>query len=390
MDMKYLNFCQPGNPHYDTVVTEPVDLPATAAELPDGWSRRLDADWCYLQPPALELPPQGWKVHVSATPESVERVVKVVWEYCARYGVMFKFIRSQRVLLRRNSKYGDRGSSGKFITIFPVDEPALEKVLADLAPALSGEQGPYILTDLRIGAGPLYVRYGGFVARLARSASGDMVHCIENPAGELVPDRRRPGFHVPDWVRLPDCLAPSLAARNGGTLRDFPYRATRAIHFSNGGGVYEATHTGTGESVLLKEARPLAGMDESGQDAVQRLEREHWAMRQLADLDCVPRIIDYRKGHEHYFLAREFVDGRPLIQLAHERNPIVNPGSTESIAGYTQWALETLDRAQTALQQMHDRGVVFGDVHPNNILIRPDGGLAVSYTHLRAHETDSY
>ncbi|MFD2122422.1 hypothetical protein ACFSNO_27530 [Streptomyces cirratus] len=71
-----------------------------------------------------------------------------------------------------------------------------------------------------------------------------------------------------------------------GTSR---FRATRALHFSNGGGVYVATDTRTGGSVLLKEARPLAGLDEDGADAVARLEREHWALEQLSGLELHPR-----------------------------------------------------------------------------------------------------
>lgn len=375
MDMNYLNFCQRGNPYYDVGVTVAEDLAAVTAPLPDGWSTRLDADWCYQQPPDLVVPDQGWKIHVSATPGSAERVLKVVWDYCTQVGMMFKFIRSQWVLLRRNGKYGDRGGSGKFITIFPTDEAALERTLRALAPALEGEQGPYILTDLRYGSGPLFVRYGGFVSRLMRTPAGELVHCITDPGGRLVPDRRKPGFRVPEWVQVPDCLQASVVARRNGTLSGFPFRATKALHFSNGGGVYEAVHTESGERVLLKEGRPLAGLDEDGKDAVERLEREHWAMHRLRDLACVPDVIDYRKGHEHYFLARQFIDGKPLVQLIHERNPVINSHSTFTAATYAAWALAVLDSVAGCLAQMHANGVVFGDVHPNNILLRSDDSI---------------
>jgi hypothetical protein len=58
----------------------------------------------------------------------------------------------------RNGKYAPRGSSGKIVTIYPADEVACERILADLGQLLDGEPGPYILGDLRYGAGPLYVR----------------------------------------------------------------------------------------------------------------------------------------------------------------------------------------------------------------------------------------
>jgi hypothetical protein len=34
-----------------------------------------------------------------------------------------------------------------------------------LGELLYGQPGPYILSDLRWGSGPLYVRYGGFAER---------------------------------------------------------------------------------------------------------------------------------------------------------------------------------------------------------------------------------
>ena len=47
------------------------------------------------------------------------------------------------------------------------------------------------------------------------------------------------------------------------------------VDFSNGGGIYRGRDTRTGEAVVLKEARPHAGLDGLGDDAVRRLEREH-------------------------------------------------------------------------------------------------------------------
>ncbi|QHF97875.1 hypothetical protein DEH18_33075 [Streptomyces sp. NHF165] len=375
--LRHLSFCPPGTPWFDTHAAagaaEEEDFAATHDPVPDGWERTPGSEWVLLTPPGVRLPGQGWKIHVSATPESAERVLGTTVKYCTAEGLTFKFLRSPRALLRRNSKYGERSGSGKFITLYPLDEAQFARVLDELGGLLDGEPGPYILSDLRWRSGPLYVRYGGFAVRTMRSPSGETVYCIENPDGELVPDRRGPGFRPPEWVTLPDCLAEAMAARNAGTLRDFPYRVTKALHFSNGGGVYLGTDTRTGRQVLLREARPHAGLDSEGRDAVARYRKEHWALERLAGLPAIPELVDHRKGHEHHFLVRAYVEGTPLSQLMRKRNPLLNGVTApESYAEYTAWALRVLERIEEGVRGMHERGVVFGDLHPGNILVGPD------------------
>ncbi|CAL9497310.1 putative SapB synthase [Streptomyces sp. enrichment culture] len=375
--VRHLHFCPPGTPFFDAPASAPDpadDFGPVRDALPAGWSRKVGGEWVQWAPDGVEIPLQGWKIHASATPDSAPAILDTVVKYCVAERVMFKFIRSLPVLRRRNGKYGDRSASGKFVTLYPVDEAQFEKILRELGGLLEGQPGPYILSDLRWGPGPLYVRYGGFALRTARTDTGEQVYCVEDPDGRLVPDRRGPGFRPPEWVTLPDCLAESLAARNAGTLKDFPYRVTQALHFSNGGGVYRGVDTRTGADVLLREARPLAGLDGDGRDAVARHEREHWALRQLDGLDCVPRLVDYRIGHEHYFLVREYVEGRSLSKETLRRNPLLlGETSAQARAEYAAWALDVLDRIDRGVTAMHARGVVFGDLHPGNVLVQDDG-----------------
>jgi class III lanthionine synthetase len=88
-------------------------------------------------------------VHVSACLGNVERVLAAVADYCHNRRIAFKFLRSPDALLLANAKYADRGSSGKFITIYPADEAQLEAVLTELGEVLDGSPGPYVLSDLR-------------------------------------------------------------------------------------------------------------------------------------------------------------------------------------------------------------------------------------------------
>lgn len=364
----------------DPMVTrrDEQDLAIAQAPPPAGWNRAELDDWLMYAPIGARLPAQGWKIHASTTLAGAEQVLATVWDYCVPRGIPFKFIRSKELLFLRNMKYAHRGSSGKFITIYPEHDEQFELILNELDPLLQGSEGPYILSDLRWNRGPLYVRYGGFADRWCVGSDGEPALAIEDGSGQLVEDRRGPAFEIPEWVTAPDCLAPHIAARNETTIADLPYSIESAIHFSNGGGLYRGTDKRSGEQVVMKEARPHAGLSFDKADAVTRLGRERDALQRLAGLDLVPDVKDYFTLGEHHFLVTELIDGEPLHTQMVERYPLTYEVADEMAAAeYTEWALTMARRVEEAIETVHSRGLVFGDVHPSNVLVRPDGRITL-------------
>jgi tRNA A-37 threonylcarbamoyl transferase component Bud32 len=345
---------------------------------PEGWQRHESGDWLALRPVDADLPDQGWKIHVSACLDNADSVLERVRHYCLERGTAFKFVPSRYLLHQRNAKYADRAGSGKFLTVYPASETDFEQIVGDLSALLAGEPGPHILSDLRIGDGPVHVRYGGFTRRDCYDENGDVQPAVAAPDGTLVPDLRGPVFRLPDWVTPPAFLRPHLAARAAVTLGELPYTVESALHFSNGGGVYLARDTRSGEQVVLKEARPHAGLAADGADAVTRLERERRALERLSGLDCTPEVLDHFVVGEHHFLVLEHLDGKPLNTFFARRHPLIeaDPGERK-LAEYTDWALGIHARVERAVAQVHERGVVFNDLHLFNIMVREDDSVAL-------------
>jgi tRNA A-37 threonylcarbamoyl transferase component Bud32 len=351
---------------------------AAKVDAPPGWSRSEEGIWVGLWPHGRRLPTQGWKVHVSAGLDNAADVLAVVWEYCLTHRIAFKFQRSPRVLHWTNSKYADRSSGGKFCTLYPADEPTLKSILDELGTALDGQPGPYVLSDLRWRNGPLYLRYGGFVARYCVDESGDQVPAVRDPDGTLVPDQRQPVFRVPAWAPMPGFLSAQIAERNSRPPTDFPYRIRRALHFSNGGGVYLAVDSRSDRQVVLKEARPLAGLDTDGVDAVSRIEQERAALQRLSGIAAVPQLLDAFTYWEHRFLVLEYVEGESLPHAVSARHPLVLPDATDREVGeYAAWVEQICTRVEHALRAIHARGLAVNDLHPSNILTGPAGRVTV-------------
>jgi predicted Ser/Thr protein kinase len=379
VDKRYEQYCLASPFFYDSPGNRPEQhFVISGRPLPDGWRRECIGNWMINIAPGPQLPGQGWKIHVSGCLDNSEDVITRVWEYCIARAITFKFLSGRLAVLVRNGKYAPRGSSGKIVAIYPVDEAACGLILTELDQILGGEPGPYILSDLRYGAGPLYVRYGGFTERHCLDPHGNLVPAIENPAGELVPDLRSPVFSPPAWAPLPPFLAPSLAARNAARVDELPYQVEDVLHFSNGGGVYLGRDKQTGEQVVLKEARPHAGLAADGSDAVARLRREHDILRVLSGLGIAPEARGFFQVGEHHFLAEEFIDGASLHSCQTNRYPLLTaePDPAESTA-YAAWALRICAGIERALDAMHERGVIFNDLHTFNVMVRSDDSVVL-------------
>ncbi|WP_410664451.1 class III lanthionine synthetase LanKC [Amycolatopsis sp. lyj-84] len=375
MDVRYEAYCFADPLFFDEQreTGDAADDFASLLPAPEsGWRTGVRGVWRMMHPLARNLPLQGWKIHVSAGLGNAERVLVKVHEHCLEHNLSYKHLRSRSTLLARNSKYAPRDGSGKLLTLYPADNNELERVLVELSAKLDGEPGAYILSDLRYGAGPLYVRYGGFAEQWVE-LDGKRVLAVRKPDGTLVPDKREPTFSVPDWVTIPEFLAPHLAARKGGGADRFPYQVKSSLHFSNGGGVYLADRKDDGEEVVLKEARPFAGLDRDEIDAVDRLRWEHEVLERLKGIQGIPATYDRFTVWEHHFLAMEYMPGVSLGSWLARNYPLTRRDCTEDdIVAYTERALALVDRVARMVDEVHDRRIVFGDLHSMNILVDGD------------------
>ena len=325
----------------------------------------------HYAPRDAEVPVQGWKVHLSARSADIERVLGTVWDYCVPRDLAFEFLRSRPVGIMYNAKSAFRGSSGKLVTVYPADADQLELVLKDLDALLAGARGPYILSDLRYGEGPIFVRYGVFPCTASR----------QRPAGARPPGRRRTtgAGRARAHVRaaavgvLPAFLESHLAVRNSVTTTDLPYDIERVLHFSNGGGVYlgcEPAHRRAGRA---QGRRPYAGLDLADRDAVARLRHERDLLERLSGLDAVPRVLDYFTLGDHEFLVQEFVDGTALQRMLVHRYPLTRADYRGSASEYTAWVLDVLDRVDRRSGRCTTAAWSSATCTPSNILVTAGG-----------------
>ncbi|MFD5711915.1 class III lanthionine synthetase LanKC [Streptomyces pharetrae] len=356
--------------------------------LPDGWALRRGDVWLHARRAsgatwgaAAESPVQGFKIHVSSTPAHALRLLDLVVPVCVEHGVEFKTAADPGLLDVLNSKLQQRGHSGKFMTVYPPDDQAFSELIEVLYRRTAGEavEGPYILSDRRYrDSGVLFYRYGGFRPPRRLNVDGTQSTHLVSPTGEYVTDERLPYFNLPPWVRDP-FTAESHAAPGkdpAGTVLNDRYLVEGALTFSNAGGVYHGTDKVTLEPVVLKEARRLTNCWTSeGRmwDAVDVLGHEYDVLRRLEGLDFVPRPVDLFREWEHTFLVEERISGVSLHDFWARDDVILAPYIHREgrLERFLPLFREVAERLIGMVEEVHARGVLLGDLSPNNILIDP-------------------
>src|SRR5581483_5176654 len=132
---------------------------------------------------------------------TLKKVLAVLFQ---RQDTNFKFALDSYVLSLLNGKNWPRGSSGKFITVYPRDSQHFVQLIEELHQATLGRKGPYILSDQRYEENSVvFYRFGAMHARFVLNIAGEQIPCLTGPDGSEIPDRRLPFPSVPNWAEPP-------------------------------------------------------------------------------------------------------------------------------------------------------------------------------------------
>lgn len=323
-----------------------------------------DPIWTSYMPKNKKIERQGWKIHVSTRFSSAEGTLKAVSELLLKLNIPFKHIRNKDILYKTLSKNGDRITSGKFITIYPEQAEFIPLLHSIYENTKHLPLGPYILTDKRWKNSNIYYRYGAFIKILNEQG----VLCIYDNEGRLVPDQRKPIYHLPDFVQEPEEL------KNMDEYTDYNddenklglYNIERALRFSNSGGIYVATRVSDKKKCVIKEARSEVGLDNFKRTAEQRLQVEEKTISKLHDVDGIVKKVDYFKVWENTFLVEEFVEGVPLWTWFATNYPFSKDCDINEYFSKVKTIMDSLVKTVT---DMHAQGIAMCDLHPYNIII---------------------
>jgi hypothetical protein len=321
--------------------------------------------WTSLRPTATIIPPQGWKIHVSAYLWTADAVLDAVLPVVAQFGVPCKVVGSSGLLRSLNSGDGGLPQIGKFITLYP-DPDEVVQLVAALERATRDVGGPIIATDRRIrGSVVVQYRYGSFGAELLQTALGDVCSLMRSPTGALVPDRRRSGDATPPWVvdPLEDRRPPD--DEQGDVPRRFV--AVRPLYRSARTTVTLVLDTTALHVGAAKVYSAVAELTAGG--ATRRMQFERAALNDaLVTGTPVPRPLFFREGTVHSPDALLVMDIPAGETIEHLVARTFGRGFELPVSVAIAIGIHLVD----AVAQLHAAGVSHNDLKSANVFVDDD------------------
>lgn len=320
--------------------------------------------WVRAASSTSSRPEQGWKLHVSATARTALNVLETVLPSVLDEDVDFKVAASLKVLSDLNDGRGGSSQVGKFLTIYPADDDQAIRLAVALDAVTDGIRGPVIPYDRPLRHGSIvHYRYGGFGDLQAHTAVGEVFSALRTPEGALVPDARLTSDYAPQWAE-----DPFVRAGVAGELPDLPrvlndnFVVVALLHRSPRSKVYLAIDVAGKRKCILKRVH------DDGDTGIDRLRNEHAVLQSLCGDGRFPTPIGVFEHMGDWYLAMEDIGGQQLAETMlslREKNLGLDTNDV------LRWGLELAD----LLVAVHDRGYVYADLNPANVIVQPDGSL---------------
>lgn len=128
--------------------------------------------------------------------------------------------------------------------------------------------------------------------------------------------------------------------------------------------VYSGVYRGQTVAVKILTLKEVPNYDQ-----VEKAFYREWNATQRIEHPGVVKILTFGATDEHLpYLVMEYVEGRSLRELLHDRSPPIM-----SIPA----AAEIIRQLCTIVSVVHDKGIVHGDIKPDNIIKARDRGLVL-------------
>ncbi|WP_395304224.1 protein kinase [Enterobacter sp. ECC-019] len=312
------------------------------------------------------LPLQGWKIHISATPANALEILKNVGELVLKYHWQGKAIMSIELLRKMNTGlFFGYSQIGKFITIYCIDHVDFVEKISILKESTRTYTGPSVPSDMKVkDSSCLYYRYGNFQ---------NSENTIVDPQGNIILDGRLRRTAVPLWAKNQTTSIHFNNEDNSISLLDHGYLIYECLSQRGKGGVFKALSvlSQSIDNVIIKEGRKNGEEEHPGRDGYARLLNEHKILNILKDTKAkVPKVIKKIETEYRCLVITSYIPGIRLDEMISE-----SLRTKHNLSFGQMVRLAFLLSEQVGI--LHAMDIYHRDIKPANLIIDECAGISL-------------
>jgi serine/threonine protein kinase len=344
----------------DPVIAVPKDDPSLVNDFGKifhkyGIGYRVESPWLVVGEMDFD---KKWALFLSVVPRDVKPLLEIVLPILFLYKVPFRVMQNYEYVQRMNGLWYGSYEVGKVVTIIPPDERSAVSISKELAMLTDIFKGPIVQDCLRLGA----ILFANFCETVLNE-SNEVTPFVRN----YIPHKSKVPFKISKIYRV---------KRRKGIIGKF-YVPMKVLRPNAKGDIFWGINMKKWAFTpcVIKQARSFSYYDSLGRQPKHKLMWQKSVLEDIQDDIAVPKLIDFCRKKDDYYLIMEFVEGKTLHEEVKENHA---GAPWPALSNEKKRKLLFLYRsAVTIVAQLHAKGYVHRDVTDTNFVIDASGKMYI-------------
>jgi hypothetical protein len=317
-----------------------------------GITYKIESPWLVIGKPSDEL---QWIFYLSFLHLNADKLIEKVVPVLDREGVAYKIIQNYSLISKLNGFWFGIYEAGKVITIYTSTVKTAKRLLKELKPLTQGFSGPVVPGAIRLDE-IIYAKYG------QDNGTGHDDSKETKPASKNFYIKKHP-FSIPKIYRV---------KKRKQIIGKF-YVPIRLIRANPKGDLILGVNIKNWAftKCLIKQARGNSSFDDTGIEIAHKLFWQKKVIQQLQGTVRTPKLLDFCKLNNDYYLITEFIEGPNLnskIKELHKGESWINIDNNDRIK-----ILNIFLDIVNIVKCIHLCGYVHRDITDTNFIVSEDG-----------------
>jgi Protein kinase domain len=297
-----------------------------------------------------------WVLFLSVLQHDVKPLLETVLPILFLHKIPFKVLQNYEYVKRMNAMWLGLYEVGKIVTVCPPDAKSAVRIAKELASLTESFKGPIVQDALRLGS-ILFANICEVEVNEDNEATGLLVNYVPQKSkipfkiNRLYRVKKRKGivgrYYVPLKVLRPNAKGD---VSWGVNMKKWAF-----------------------SPCVIKQGRAFSFYDSYGRDPIHKLIWQKYVLEDIQDKIPVPRLIDFCKKKDDYYLIMEFIEGNTLSEEIKKRyadkswKDFSKEVKTEILMFYRD--------VLAIIANLHELGYVHRDITGTNFIIDKSGKM---------------